>query len=133
MMSTLVPCAPLSQFAICFWLLCFCCVSFHVGTGCLSCVFTGAPGVPDLRSAADPGADRWLSTVTSTIDETERISSFFRRTGDSTEGLLTVHAMPDAPLEPELIDMPPAQASAPPMSNLERCIALRVVYGAGPR
>ena len=32
--------------------------------------------------------------------------------------------MPDAPPEPELIDMPPAPASAPPMSNLERCIAL---------
>ena len=41
--------------------------------------------------------------------------------------------MPDAPLEPELIDMPPAPASAPPMSNLERCIALRLVHGAGPR
>ena len=41
--------------------------------------------------------------------------------------------MPDAPPEPELIDMPPAPASAPPMSNLERCIALRLVYGAGPR
>ena len=40
--------------------------------------------------------------------------------------------MPDAPLEPELIDMPPAPASAPRMSNLERCIALRLVYGAGP-
>ena len=35
--------------------------------------------------------------------------------------------------EPELIDMPPAPASAPRMSNLERCIALRLVYGAGPR
>ena len=41
--------------------------------------------------------------------------------------------MPDAPPEPELIDMPPAPASARPMSNLERCIALRLVYGAGPR
>ena len=44
--------------------------------------------------------------------------------------------MPDAPPpepEPELIDMPPAPASAPRMSNLERCIALRLVYGAGPR
>ena len=41
--------------------------------------------------------------------------------------------MPDAPPEPELIDMPPAPASAPPMTNLERCIALRLVYGAGPR
>ena len=40
--------------------------------------------------------------------------------------------MPDAPPEPELIDMPPAPASAPRMSNLERCIALRLVYGAGP-
>ena len=40
--------------------------------------------------------------------------------------------MPDA-LEPELIDMPPAPASPPPMSNMERCIALRLVYGAGPR
>ena len=40
--------------------------------------------------------------------------------------------MPDAPPEPELIDMPPAPASAPPMTNLERCIALRLVYGAGP-
>ena len=35
--------------------------------------------------------------------------------------------------EPELIAIPPAAASAPPMSNLERCIALRLVYGAGPR
>ena len=34
--------------------------------------------------------------------------------------------------EPELIDMPPAPASAPPMFNLERCIALRLVHGAGP-
>ena len=41
--------------------------------------------------------------------------------------------MPDAPHEPELIDMPPARASAPRMSNLDRCIALRLVYGAGPR
>ena len=41
--------------------------------------------------------------------------------------------MPDAPPEPEIIDMPPAPASARPMSNLERCIALRLVYGAGPR
>ena len=41
--------------------------------------------------------------------------------------------MPDAPPEPEIIDMPPAQASARPMSNLERCIALRLLYGAGPR
>ena len=41
--------------------------------------------------------------------------------------------MPEAPPEPELIDMPPAPASAPPMTNLERCIALRLVYGAGPR
>ena len=40
--------------------------------------------------------------------------------------------MPDAP-EPELFGMPPAPASAPPVSNLERCIALRLVYGAGPR
>ena len=41
--------------------------------------------------------------------------------------------VPDAPLEPELIDMPPAPASASPMSSLERCIALRLVCGAGPR
>ena len=41
--------------------------------------------------------------------------------------------MPDAPPEPELIDITPAPPSAPPMSNLERCIALRLVYGAGPR
>ena len=41
--------------------------------------------------------------------------------------------MPDAPPEPELIDMPPAPPSAPRMSNLERCIALRLVHGAGPR
>ena len=41
--------------------------------------------------------------------------------------------MPDAPPEPELIDMPPAPASAPRMSNLESCIALRLVYGSGPR
>ena len=41
--------------------------------------------------------------------------------------------MPDAPPEPELIDMPPALASAPKMSTMERCIALRLVHGAGPR
>ena len=41
--------------------------------------------------------------------------------------------MPDAPPEPEIIDLPPAPASAHPMSNLERCIALHLVYGAGPR
>ena len=41
--------------------------------------------------------------------------------------------MPDAPPELELIDMPPTPASALPMSNLERCIALCLVYGAGPR
>ena len=34
--------------------------------------------------------------------------------------------------ELELIAMPPAPTSAPPTSNLERCIALRLVYGAGP-
>ena len=38
----------------------------------------------------------------------------------------------DAPM-PDLIDMPLAPASARPMSNLERCIALLLVYGAGPR
>ena len=32
-----------------------------------------------------------------------------------------------------LSDMPLAPASTHPMSNLERCIALRLVYGAGPR
>ena len=41
--------------------------------------------------------------------------------------------VPDAPPEPEVIDMPPAPASARPMSNLERSVALRLVYGAGPR
>ena len=41
--------------------------------------------------------------------------------------------MPDAPPEPEVIDMPPAPASAPRMSNLERCIALRLVFCSGPR
>ena len=41
--------------------------------------------------------------------------------------------MPYAPPEPELIDMPLAPASARPMSNLGRCITLRLVYGAGPR
>ena len=41
--------------------------------------------------------------------------------------------MPDAPLELELIDMPPAPASAPRMSGLQRCIALRLENGAGPR
>ena len=35
--------------------------------------------------------------------------------------------MPDSPLEPELIYMPLALASAPPMSSLERCIALRLL------
>ena len=62
-------------------------------------VFTGAPGVPDLRSAADPGADRWLSMVTSTIDETvtllrERILSFVivQATARKDVRLLTVQA-----------------------------------------
>ena len=41
--------------------------------------------------------------------------------------------MPDAPPEPEVIDMPLAPTSARPMSDLERCVALRLVYGAGPR
>ena len=41
--------------------------------------------------------------------------------------------MPDVPLKLELIDMPPAPASAPPMSRSERCITLRLLYGAGPR
>ena len=49
---------------------------------------------------------------------------------DGDEDGTPLHADAD---EPELIDMPPAPASAPPMSNLERCIALRLVYGAGPR
>ena len=40
---------------------------------------------------------------------------------------------PDAPLGLEVVDVPPAPASAPKMSSLERCIALRLVYGAGPR
>ena len=35
--------------------------------------------------------------------------------------------------EPELIAMPQAPASTPPMSNLERGIALRLAHGAGPR
>ena len=37
------------------------------------------------------------------------------------------------PLELELLDMPPVPASAPVMSSLERCVALRLVHGAGPR
>ena len=41
--------------------------------------------------------------------------------------------MSDAPLEPELIDTPPAPASALPMSSLERSIALHLGYGAGGR
>ena len=41
--------------------------------------------------------------------------------------------MPDAPPEPEVIDLPPAPASARRMSTLERCIALRLMYGRGPR
>ena len=64
-------------------------------------VFTGASVALDLRSAAYPGADRWLSMVTSTIDETvtllrERFFSPYRatargratfgHTGDSTGG-----------------------------------------------
>ena len=42
-----------------------------------------------------------------------------------TRFFVLVPALPDAPPEPEMIDMPPA--SARPMSNLERCIALRLV------
>ena len=42
-------------------------------------------------------------------------------------------AMPDETLDLELVDTPPAPASAPPMSRLVRCIAFRLVYGAGPR
>ena len=40
--------------------------------------------------------------------------------------------MPDAPPEPELIDMPPAPPFAPPMTNLERCIALRLILRRWP-
>ena len=57
--------------------------------------WSGALGAPDLCSsfAADPGADRGFSTVTSMIHETvtllrERIY-FFRRAGDSTGGPAT--------------------------------------------
>ena len=49
---------------------------------------------------------------------------------DDDEDGTPLHADAD---EPELIDMPLAPAFAPPMSNLERCIALRLVCGAGPR
>ena len=47
----------------------------------------------------------------------------------------TTTAMPDALAsdEPDLIDLPAAPASPPRMPNLERCIALRLVYGAGLR
>ena len=43
--------------------------------------------------------------------------------------------MPDAlpSDDTELIDLPAAPGSAPRMSNMERCIALRFVYGAGLR
>ena len=41
--------------------------------------------------------------------------------------------VPDAPPELKISYMPPAPASAHPMSNLQHCIALRLVYGAGPR
>ena len=34
-------------------------------------VFTGAPGVPDLRSAAEPGADRWSSMAVLTTARVE--------------------------------------------------------------
>ena len=46
----------------------------------------------------------------------------------------TVH-MSDAstPPEAELTEVPPALAFAPPMSNLELCIALRLVHDAGLR
>ena len=59
-----------------------------------------------------------------------------RRSRDPVEWTVAEESDNDnapAPPERELIDMPPAPASAPPMSNLERCIALRLVYGAGPR
>ena len=49
---------------------------------------------------------------------------------DDDEDCTPPHADAD---EPELIDMPPAPASAPPMFNMGRCIALRLVNGAGPR
>ena len=41
--------------------------------------------------------------------------------------------MPDAPLEPELMDLPPVLASARPMSRFKRCIALHLECAAGPR
>ena len=67
-------------------------------------VFSGATGAPDIcsSSAADPGADRWLSMVTSTIDETvtllrERILFFFfRHASDSTGGRATVGRTSDS-------------------------------------
>ena len=56
-----------------------------------SVVVKGTSGVFD-SSAADPGAARWLSMVTSAIDETvtplkELIFFFFDRAGDSTSGV----------------------------------------------
>ena len=106
----------------------------------------------------EPGVDDWMESLAST--QQRRVRSCrrtrhrtprrrraifdMRRTGARSRrpsglGIAEVAddeddaPMPDAPPEPELIDMAPAPASAPPMSNLERCIALRLVYGAGPR
>ena len=102
----------------------------------------------------EPGVDNWMASLARRQQRrVPRCRDGGRGTQFSRRALLQAHRagarsrrprglghgrgvdapMPDAPPEPELIDVPPAPASAPPMSNLERCIALRLVYGAGPR
>ena len=102
----------------------------------------------EVRLQQKPGVDDWLASVArpqrrqvprccdgsrgtprqSPLQKTLWIGAMAEASDDEDDA-----PMPDAPPEPEVIDMPPARASARPMSNLERCIALRLVYGAGPR
>ena len=50
-----------------------------------------------------------------------------RKRGEKKEGRREEDKERREPPELEMIDMPPAPASARPMSNFERCIALRLV------
>ena len=50
---------------------------------------------------------------------------------DDEDDSTPAHADAEVSDEPQRTDFPPAPPSAPCMSNLERCIALRMVYGVG--
>ena len=87
-------------------------------------------GWRQLRAQSDA---EFRDAVTEAADSTPTLSS-----SPSTSSLSPLQKTPwNGPWQrrqtTRTIDMPPAPASAPRMSNSERCIALRLVYGAGPR